>query len=313
MEALTICSPAFISLDPWDIGISIGAFLATFLLIVATFGQQGEIKLSPQRAAAIATGHADRVTVFENPALRPFMMLMLTLAHRLSLPRLKAWVRIKLIAAGSPNYYTSEEYLALSMMVGAVTGLVVLILYLIVYGQVSILFTALGVLVGFGLMLYQLHDQASKRLRQIGKRLPYSLDLVSLAMGAGATFTEAVRTIVREESEDPFNVELKTLLAEMDLGTTRRQSLQNLADRVPLDSVQSIVASVMQAEELGTPLGDVLHDQATLLRLHRSYRAENAAAVASVRILLPCLLLVLAVILAVFAPAIVRAVRKGLF
>ena len=68
-----------------------------------------------------------------------------------------------------------------------------------------------------------------------------------------------------------------------------------------------------QAEELGTPLGDVLHDQATLLRLQRSVRAENAAASASVRILIPCLLLVIAVILAVFGPAIIRAVRGGLF
>ncbi len=57
----------------------------------------------------------------------------------------------------------------------------------------------------------------------------------------------------------------------------------------------------------------VLHDQATLLRLQRSVRAENAAAIASVRILIPCLLLVFAVILAVFGAPIVRAVRGGLF
>ena len=62
-----------------------------------------------------------------------------------------------------------------------------------------------------------------------------------------------------------------------------------------------------------TPLGDILHDQATLLRLQRSVKAENAAASASVRILIPCLLLVMAVILAVFGPAIIRHVRGGLF
>jgi tight adherence protein C len=97
------------------------------------------------------------------------------------------------------------------------------------------------------------------------------------------------------------------------LGTTRRRALENLARRVPMDAMRSIVASVIQAEELGTPLGTVLHDQATLLRLQRSVRAENRAAIASVRILIPCLLLVVAVMLAVFGPAIIRAVRKGLF
>jgi len=99
----------------------------------------------------------------------------------------------------------------------------------------------------------------------------------------------------------------------MDLGTTRRAALQNLAERVPIEMLRSIVASVIQAEELGTPLSDVLHSEATLLRLQRSVRAENAAAVASVRILLPSLLILMSVVLAVFAPAIVRAVKRGLF
>jgi tight adherence protein C len=76
--------------------------------------------------------------------------------------------------------------------------------------------------------------------------------------------------------------------------------------------MRTIVASVIQAEELGTPLHKVLHDQATLLRLQRSVRAENAAAKASVRILIPCLLIVMAVILAIFGPAIVRGFRHGL-
>ena len=103
------------------------------------------------------------------------------------------------------------------------------------------------------------------------------------------------------------------MLAEIELGTTRRKAMQNLAERVPLEMLRSIVASVIQAEELGTPLSDVLRSQATLLRMQRSVRAENAAAVASVRILVPSLLILMSVILAVFSPMILRVVRKGLF
>ena len=125
--------------------------------------------------------------------------------------------------------------------------------------------------------------------------------------------SEAVHTVVREEPADPFNVELTAMLAEMNLGATRRRALENLAERIPLDSLRAIIASVVQAEQLGTPLADVLHEQATLMRTHRSIRAEHEAAVASVRILLPCLLLVMAVVLAIFGPAIVQVVRGGLF
>ena len=145
----------------------------------------------------------------------------------------------------------------------------------------------------------------------ISKRVPYALDLLSLAMGAGATFTEAVRTVAREGGTDPFNAELNAMLTEIDLGSTRRRALQNLADRIPLDSLRSIVASAVQAEELGTPLADVLHAQATLMRLQRSVKAENAAAVAGVRILVPSLLILMGVILTLFAPSIIHFIRQG--
>jgi tight adherence protein C len=168
-------------------------------------------------------------------------------------------------------------------------------------------------MVGFVAVIYTLHDRASKRLHAIARRLPYALDLISLAMGAGASFAEAVRTIVRETPDDPLNVEFRALLAEMELGTTRRVALENLAGRIAIESIRSLIAAVTQAEELGTPLGSVLHDQATLLRLERSVRAENLAAKASVRILVPCLLLVMAVILVVFGPMIIQVAKEGLF
>ena len=296
----------------WDLIVCIGLFATVALLVVAAFGQSGQADVSAQRQAAIATGHLDRQTVFEKPLLMPLMWLLLAVSQRLAMPRLKNWLRRTLIAAGSPEFYTPDEYLSLAMLTGIALGGAIELLSLFIGGEFSLVALILGLVGGTGLSLVQIHLQASKRLRAITKRVPYALDLVSLAMGAGATFTEAIRTVVREKSEDPFNVELRTVLAEMDLGTTRRQALQNLANRVPVDMLRGIVSSVIQAEELGTPLAEVLHSEATLMRLQRSVRAENAAAVASVRILVPSLLILMAVVLAVFGPAVVRAYgRQG--
>ncbi len=296
------------------IGISVGLFVAVFLFVVAVFGQKGEIRMSPQREAAIATGHEDRRTVFEKPLTRPVMWVLLTISHRMAVPKLKRWLQRTLVSAGSPEYYTPEEYLAVSLLTGCVLGGVLVLVYMVLAaGQISLGTWLVGVILGAGLMLAVIYDKASKRLRQIGRQIPYSMDLIALAMGAGGTFTEAVQTVVREKQDDPFNVELKALLAEMELGATRRRALENMADRVPLEQLRSIVSSVVQAEELGTPLADVLHSQANLLRLQRSARAENAAAVASVRILVPSLLILIAVIIAVFAPAILRLLEGGLY
>ena len=310
---ITAASSSSLELVIWQVLLSAGAFASVAMLVVAIFSQPGAVQISPQREVALATGHTDRRTVFENKFLRPLLWLLLSTGHRLAMPRTKQWLRRRLVAAGSPNYYTAEEYLALSMFVGLALGVLLEAVHLLLTGRFSFLTIVAGFVVGTALTIYQLHDKASKRIRLISKRVPYSLDLIALAMGAGATFPEAVRTVVRENREDPFNVELTAMLAEMDLGTTRRKALLSLAERVPLDSLQGIVASVVQAEELGTPLAEVLRSQATLLRLHRSVAAENRAAVASVRMLVPSLLIMLSAVLAVFAPSILRALRQGLF
>lgn len=299
--------------DAWDIALSLAILVDIPLLILAVFGHSGEVHLSPEREAALATGHTDRRTVFEKAGIRQLMWLALNLAYRLKLPRFKAWVKRRLVATGNPDYYTAEEFIAIAFASGFLLALVAEAVYFVLAEEFSVGVFGIGLGVGTFLTLYQLHDRAEKRIRFISKRLPYSLDLIALAMGAGATFTEAVQTVVREEGTDAFNTELKTMLAEMDLGATRRSALQNLAERIPLDSLRSIVASVVQAEELGTPLGEVLHQQATLLRLHRTVRAENAAAVASVRILVPSLLILMAVVLAIFGPAVLRIAERGLF
>ncbi len=287
--------------------MSIAVFAAVFLLTITLFGQTGEVRISPQREAAILTGHDDRRTVFEQVGLRRLMWLLLLVAHHLAIPGPKRWIQRKLVAAGSPNYYTPEEYLALAMLTGLATSLVASLgAFIASGGTFNLLVMAGGFLLGTLLSLFQLYDRAGSRVREISQRVPYALDLISLAMGAGATFTEAVQTVVREDHEDPFNEELRALLAEMELGTTRRRALANMAERVPLEPLRAIVSSVTQAEELGTPLAMVLHAQATLMRQHRSVQAENTAAAASVKILLPSLLILIAVILTLFSPMILR-------
>jgi len=304
---------SFVTRNPLDGIISVGLGMTVTILVAAIFSHSGTVHLSPQREVAIATGQADRRTVFERPVLRQPMLLLLSLCHSLNMPRSKDWIRRTLEAEGNDNYYTPEEYLAVSVSAGIALGAFFVLTYLIVYGIFSLPMFLIGLVFGTFLSIYRVYHAASKRLRMISRRVPYALDLVSLAMGAGATFTEAVKTVVHEDPEDPFNTELNTVLAEIELGTTRRKALESLADRVPLDSLRSIVASVIQAEELGTPLGEVLHAQASLMRLQRSVKAENAAAVASVRILVPSLLILMSVVLAVFGPAIIRGLRGGLF
>ena len=71
---------------------------------------------------------------------------------------------------------------------------------------------------------------------------------------------------------------MQRMLQELDLGHTRRKALEGLAERVPTEPVRDFVASVVQAEDKGTPLAEVLSVQARMLRMRRSVRAEESAA-----------------------------------
>jgi tight adherence protein C len=291
---------------------------AVAALVAGIFGQKGSIEMSPERRVALATGHADRHTFFDTGATQPLMWLLLALARRLPVRGLRKWLRTTLVAAGSPNFYTPDEVIAMSMLWGLTVGILLEAAGLLTGGgdrdAASVILTMiLGLAAGSGGYLFSLHNKAANRIREIARRVPYTLDLIALAMGAGATFTEAIRTVIREDPNHPFNVELNTLLAEVDLGTTRALALVNLSARIPLETLRSIVAAITQAESLGTPLSGVLKEQADLMRLQRSVRAEKLAAAASVRILLPSLLILMSVVLAVFAPIIIRAIKGELF
>ena len=299
--------------DFWDIAIMIGLAAFVVMLVKALFSGRTEPKLSPQREIAIATGHTDRRTLFENPLIRPLLWILLSITHSMNMPKLKNWVNQQLVAAGSPDYFTPEEYITLSLFYGLSFAGLLELFSLLATGSISVSAFFLGILFGTGLSLFSIKNSAQNRLLGITKKLPYTLDLISLAMGAGATFVEATKTVIKDDPEDQFNIELQAVLSEMEYGTTRRQALENMADRVPIPSVQNLVSSIIQAEELGTPLAKVLRDQSQLLRMQRSVRAEQLAASASIKILIPSLLLLLAAVLTIFGPSIINISKNGMF
>ena len=135
-------------LDVWDVILSVLILADVAMLIYSIFGQSAQARLSPQREAALATGHSDRKTVFESGVIKHLMWLLLTLAYRMNLPRVKVWVRGKLVAGGNPEYYTPEEYLALSLASGTLLGLLLETCFLAIMRSFSVMIFLLGLGVG---------------------------------------------------------------------------------------------------------------------------------------------------------------------
>jgi tight adherence protein C len=134
--------------------------------------------------------------------------------------------------------------------------------------------------------------------------LPYLIDLISLALGAGLDFPGSLRQVVDKTSDadDPLVEEVGYILQELQIGKTRRQALTEFRNRVPGDSVNEFVAAIVQAEERGNPLADVLKIQAASSRQRRSVMGEEAAAKAGIKLIAPALMVFAACIIIIAGP-----------
>jgi len=219
----------------------------------------------------------------------------------------------QLLLAGDYLGMTPPEYVALSVLTfacGVVVGLVVAKLTQI--GAVVVLACAL---LGAGLPYLSVSGEGEKRLKSVSRRLPGAVDLVALAMSAGLDFPGAIRQIVEKSSDprEPLTEELGWILHKLSLGTTRRQALEELAERVPTEVVLEFVGAVVQAEERGHPVAAVLQIQASTSRQRRSVRAEESAAKAGVALAGPLVLLFIAILLLIMTPMVLRLSQSGVF
>jgi tight adherence protein C len=210
----------------------------------------------------------------------------------------------QLMLAGDFLGLAPEEFLALTLMSGA-AGVGTGLLYATLLGK-SLLYPILIGLVGAALPYLELSGREHDRRRRISNGLPHAVDLIALGLSAGLDFPAALRQLVEKSSrpDDPLLEEFGFMLQALELGKTRKEALTEFAERAPTESVREFVFAIIQAEERGNPLGRVLSIQAEVSRQHRSQRAEEAAARASVKIMGPLVLMFAAILLLMVAPMV---------
>ncbi len=87
--------------------------------------------------------------------------------------------------------------------------------------------------------------------------MPFLLDLLTLLMEAGSTFMNALNQAVHEFEGHPVAEEFGRVLADINMGKTRSEAFGSMRDRLADDEITSIIGSVLQGEQLGTPLARI--------------------------------------------------------
>lgn len=232
--------------------------------------------------------------------------------HGLLSAQLLKSVDRQVLMAGSYLGLLPEELVALSML-SATGGLIAGVFSNMVVKIGPMFVLAVG---GFGGMapFLTVSSTAGDRSKAIGRRLPSAIDLLALSMSAGLDFPSALRQVVEKSGtpNDPLIEELSLILQSLQLGRTRRQALEEFAERSPIDAVCEFVNSVVQAELRGNPLAEVLRIQAEISRQRRTVLAEEAAAKAGVSMIMPLVLVFVAILILIAGPMVIRLSQNGL-
>ncbi len=207
-------------------------------------------------------------------------------------------LRHQLYIAGNPMGMGPREFYGIRV------GFIFLGVWLgyMVYQRATIRFsTLIAVLVFVFCLVFPilwLRMMVSSRQNKIRKSLPDTLDLLSVCATAGLGFDQSMQR-VSENMNTPVANELGRVVAEMEMGVSRREALRNLADRLDVSELSSFVAIIIQSEQLGMSISDTLHSQADQMRIERHYRAQEQARKAPIKMLIPLAFLIFPAIMAV--------------
>lgn len=200
----------------------------------------------------------------------------------------------RLLRAGRPTELDFGEFIGLSLAMGI--GFVAVSASL--DADRVMLMVAGGA--GYTLPWLWLGDRARERTRSIVRDLPAFMDLLTLSVSAGLDFTSAIARIIERGKPCALYDELRFLLLEIKLGSSRRTALRNLAERLMVPEVDSLAAAIIQADQYGAPLGNALRVQAEYIRVSRHQAVEKRAGQAVILVslptvffLIPCVFLIL--------------------
>ena len=114
------------------------------------------------------------------------------------------------------------------------------------------------------------------------------MDLAALIIESGWDYLTAFERIIKVAREKTIlEDELEKTIGEIKLGYSRREALERFAARTGVQEVRSLVGLIIQSDELGTSLVDLLRNFSADLRSRRLNKAEKLAAQASTKMLFP--------------------------
>ncbi len=225
---------------------------------------------------------------FSDRVIRPFFHKIAAALAKRTKENQAQLIQERLNLAGRPYGLTVGGLLAVQM-VGAVLGVII---GLAVGGLMNAsLIIRLGLILIVGGVFYYLPNSSissniKKRQKEILLALPSALDLLTISVEAGLGFDAALDR-VSSKYTNALTDEFKIALNEMRLGRPRLEALDDLGRRCHVEELNSFMQAIIQSEQLGVSIANILRIQSEEIRRKRRQRAQEAGAQAPIKMLLP--------------------------
>ena len=137
-----------------------------------------------------------------------------------------------------------------------------------------------------------LRRRIQSRQADIDRGLPDALDLMVTCVEAGLGLDAAVQRVSLEIglARPVLAEELTLTFLEVKAGVRRTDAFRRLADRTGVQDLKTLAATLNQTDIFGTSVSRALRIQAEGMRVRRMQRAEERAAVLSVKMTMPLVL-----------------------
>ena len=224
---------------------------------------------------------------FSERFLRPAIERLGSLLSRSTPQKARQNLMNRLDLAGRPGNLTPEDFAAVRIVAAAVLAAIGLLVGLLLANPVYLIVSlAVGAILGYYLPVLWLKQKVDARRSEIQKGLPDAMDLLVIAVDAGLGFDAALARVT-DKYRNALSDEFAKVLREVSLGRPRLEAMDEMGRSSGVDDLHNFIQAIIQSEQFGTGIGKILRIQADEMRRKRRQRAQEKAAQATLKMMLP--------------------------
>jgi tight adherence protein C len=224
---------------------------------------------------------------FSERFLRPAIERLGSVMSRSTPQKARQNLMNRLDLAGRPGNLTPEDFAAVRIVAAVIMAAVGLLIGLLLANPVYLVISlAVGAILGFYLPVLWLKQKVDARRSEIQKGLPDAMDLLVIAVDAGLGFDAALARVT-DKYKNALSDEFAKVLREVSLGRPRLEAMDEMGRSSGVEDLHNFIQAIIQSEQFGTGIGKILRIQADEMRRKRRQRAQEKAAQATLKMMLP--------------------------